>query len=55
MVWKVPTREIGGMPYDEGLELPPEYLARNPGTLHFECICTHNICGIIKFVCVPIL
>lgn len=30
MVWKVPTREIGGMPYDEGLELPPEYLARNP-------------------------
>ena len=31
MVWRVPTREIGAVPYEEGLELPPEYLARDAG------------------------
>lgn len=31
MVWRLPSREIGGVPYEEGLELPPEYVTRNPG------------------------
>lgn len=30
MVWRLPSREIGGLPYEEGLELPPEYITRNP-------------------------
>lgn len=29
MVWRVPSREIGAVPYQEGLELPPEYITRN--------------------------
>ena len=29
MVWRIPTRDIGGTPYEEGLELPPEYVTRN--------------------------
>lgn len=31
MVWRVPTREIGAVPYQEGLELPPEYITRDSG------------------------
>lgn len=31
MVWRVPTREIGAVPYQEGLELPPEYITRDAG------------------------
>lgn len=34
MVWRIPTRDIGGTPYEEGLELPPEYLARNEGEIN---------------------
>ena len=30
MVWRLPSRDIGGIPYEEGLELPPEYITRNP-------------------------
>ena len=30
MVWKLPSREIGIPPHEEGLELPPEYLAADP-------------------------
>ncbi len=30
MWWRVPTREVGGVPLPEGLELPPEYLAADP-------------------------
>lgn len=30
MVWRLPSREIGGVPYEEGLELPPEYITRDP-------------------------
>lgn len=30
MVWRLPSRDIGGIPYEEGLELPPEYVTRNP-------------------------
>ena len=30
MVWRLPSREIGGVPHEEGLELPPEYITRNP-------------------------
>ncbi len=29
MVWRIPTRDIGGTPFEEGLELPPEYITRN--------------------------
>jgi len=32
MKWKIPTREIGAVPYEEGLELPPEYLAQDEST-----------------------
>lgn len=28
MVWRVPSREIGGVPVEEGLELPPEYMTQ---------------------------
>ncbi len=31
MVWRVPSREIGAVPYEMGLELPPEYLAHDAG------------------------
>lgn len=30
MVWRLPSRDIAGLPYEEGLELPPEYVTRNP-------------------------
>lgn len=33
MVWRVPTREIGAVPYEEGLELPPEYITGQPGDI----------------------
>ena len=33
MVWRIPTRDIGGTPYEEGLELPPEYITRNESEL----------------------
>lgn len=33
MVWRVPSREIGAVPYEEGLELPPEYITRDASEL----------------------
>lgn len=30
MVWRLPSRDIGGFPVEEGLELPPEYVTRDP-------------------------
>ena len=31
MVWRVPSREIGRPIEEEGLELPPEYMAQYSG------------------------
>lgn len=37
MVWRVPSREIGAVPYEQGLELPPEYITRDTGIRMLHC------------------
>ena len=39
MVWRIPTRDIGGVPYDEGLELPPEYITRDESNYQICILC----------------
>ena len=39
MVWRIPTRDIGGVPYDEGLELPPEYITRDESNYLISILC----------------
>ena len=43
MVWKLPTREIGGQPLDDGLLLPPEHLARNTGEFKRRIVLRNQI------------
>ena len=43
MVWKVPSREIGAVPFPEGLELPPEYITRNEGQYNCMIVLRHSI------------
>ena len=40
MVWRVPTREIGVPPLDEGLELPPGFTGTESGKSQW-CTPTH--------------
>lgn len=43
MVWRVPTREIGAVSYQElGLELPPEYITSDTGKLSMEHVPLHE-------------